>query len=147
MTGTQPSPGGDELRARHYLHRLHVRPFGHQEPLPATPEALTPPTTSPQEHPMLLLVLCLAGLAPGIATAWLLRTRGWPIAVLAGIGVTISLPGLLIVSMIAFPPLGIAVALAAIAAALRAYDDGRVLIGSTWATTAVVALTCAGVAL
>ncbi|MDX3681385.1 hypothetical protein [Streptomyces scabiei] len=30
--GAQPSPGGDELRARHYLHRLGARPIGHQEP-------------------------------------------------------------------------------------------------------------------
>ncbi|MFE6408170.1 hypothetical protein ACFVOR_14690 [Streptomyces sp. NPDC057837] len=30
--GAQPSPGGDELRARHYLRRLGARPLGHQEP-------------------------------------------------------------------------------------------------------------------
>ncbi|MFD6324210.1 hypothetical protein ACFWOL_15370 [Streptomyces sp. NPDC058442] len=95
----------------------------------------------------MLLALALAGLAPGAATAWLLRHRGWPLATLAGLGVTISLPGLLLVAMVVFPPLGIAVALAALAAALRAYDAGRVLIGTAWAATAVVALGCAGVAL
>jgi hypothetical protein len=31
----QPSPDGDELRARHYLRRLGARPLGHQEhPMP-----------------------------------------------------------------------------------------------------------------
>ncbi|MFF9215601.1 hypothetical protein [Streptomyces viridosporus] len=95
----------------------------------------------------MLLVLVLAGLVPGLATVWLLRRRGWVLALLAGLGVTVSLPGLLLVAMIAFPPLGIAVALAALVAALRAYDDGRVLIGTAWAATAVIALGCAGVAL
>lgn len=33
--GAQPSPDGDELRARAYLRRLRVRPLGHQEhPMP-----------------------------------------------------------------------------------------------------------------
>ena len=140
--GAQPSPGGDELRARAHLLAHHVRPFGHQEPAPPTP----PSATSPEE-PLMLLALALAGLAPGLATTWLLRTHGWTVAVLAGLGVTISLPGLLIVAMVAFPPLGIAVALAALVAALRAYDDGRVLVGTTWAAASVIALGCAGVAL
>ncbi|MBL3669072.1 hypothetical protein JL475_24375 [Streptomyces sp. M2CJ-2] len=95
----------------------------------------------------MLFALALVGLVPGIATAWLLHRRGWILALLAGLGVTVSLPGLLLVAMVAFPPLGIAVALAALAAALRAYDDGRVLIGTAWASAAVVALGCAGVAL
>ncbi|MFD4264054.1 hypothetical protein ACFWR9_42230 [Streptomyces sp. NPDC058534] len=33
----QPSPGGDELRARAYLHALHARPLGHQDPVMPTP--------------------------------------------------------------------------------------------------------------
>ncbi|MFE9935872.1 hypothetical protein [Streptomyces hirsutus] len=145
--GVHLPPGGDELRTRHYLHRTGARPIGHQELLPPVPEIPPSPATSPQEPFMLLLVLCIAGLAPGVATTWLLRHRGWLLAALAGLGVTVSLPGLLLIAMLAFPPLGIAVALAAVAAALRAYDDGRVLIGTTWAATALVALTCAGVAL
>ncbi|MFF9811673.1 hypothetical protein ACF1G5_42510 [Streptomyces coeruleorubidus] len=47
--GAQPSPGGDELRARHYLRRLGARPFGHQEPpmhepapRPVTPTRIIP---------------------------------------------------------------------------------------------------------
>ncbi|MET9138885.1 hypothetical protein [Streptomyces parvulus] len=40
----QPSPDGDELRARHYLRRLGARPFGHQEPAmnEPTPRPVTP---------------------------------------------------------------------------------------------------------
>ncbi|MFF9285418.1 hypothetical protein [Streptomyces griseosporeus] len=95
----------------------------------------------------MLLALCLAGLIPGTVTAWLLRRRGWLVALAAGLGVTLSLPALLLAAMVLFPPLGFAVALAAIAAALHAYDDGRVWIATAWAATAVLALTCAGVAL
>ena len=47
--GAQPSPGGDELRARHYLRHLGARPFGHQEPpmphddrRPVTPTRVIP---------------------------------------------------------------------------------------------------------
>lgn len=40
----QPSPGGDELRARHYLRRLGARPFGHQEPPVSVPEPRRPVT-------------------------------------------------------------------------------------------------------
>ncbi|MEU0671347.1 hypothetical protein ABZ330_00345 [Streptomyces sp. NPDC006172] len=42
--GAQPSPGGDELRARHYLRRLGARPFGHQEPPVSIPEPRRPVT-------------------------------------------------------------------------------------------------------
>ncbi|MFD8254696.1 hypothetical protein [Streptomyces werraensis] len=133
------SQGADELRARHYLHTLDAHPFGHQ---PAAPPAPTPP-----EDPDMLLALTIAGLAPGIATGLLLRHRGWTIALLAGLGVTVSLPLLLVAAMLAFPPLGLAVAIASIAAALHAYDDGRVLAGTAWALSAVISLACAGVAL
>jgi len=51
--GAQPSTGGDELRARAFLRRLHVRPFGHQDqdlavstpdhqPRPITPTRVIP---------------------------------------------------------------------------------------------------------
>ncbi|MFK0062637.1 hypothetical protein ACIQTN_25845 [Streptomyces werraensis] len=133
------SQGADELRARHYLHTLDAHPFGHQ---PAAPPAPTPP-----EDPDMLLAIALAGLAPGLATAWLLRHRGWPVALAAGLVVTTSLPLLLVAAMVAFPPLGLAVALGSIAAALHAYDDGRVLAGTAWALSAAISLTCAGVAL
>ncbi|MEU7048049.1 hypothetical protein [Streptomyces eurythermus] len=97
---------------------------------------------------MLFLALCLAGLAPGAATAWLLHHRhGWPTAALAGLGITASLPCLLAAVMLVFPPLGIVVGVGSIGAALRAYDGGRVWVATAWAATAVVALTCAGVAL
>lgn len=42
--GAQPSPDGDELRARHYLRRLGARPFGHQEPTMSIPEPRRPVT-------------------------------------------------------------------------------------------------------
>ncbi|CAL9662627.1 hypothetical protein [Streptomyces sp. enrichment culture] len=42
--GAQPSPGGDELRARHYLRRLGARPLGHQEPPVSIPEPRRPVT-------------------------------------------------------------------------------------------------------
>ena len=41
--GTQPSPDGDELRARHYLRRLGARPFGHAHDVPKR----TPMTDQP----------------------------------------------------------------------------------------------------
>ncbi|MEV6803160.1 hypothetical protein [Streptomyces sp. NPDC051132] len=97
---------------------------------------------------MLFFALCLAGLAPGAATAWLLHQRhGWPLAILAGLGVTASLPCLLVAAMVVFPPLGIVVGIGSGAAALRAYDAGRIGVGTAWTATALVALACAGVTL
>ncbi|ELP67623.1 hypothetical protein STRTUCAR8_08584 [Streptomyces turgidiscabies Car8] len=93
---------------------------------------------------MLIAVLCLAALAPGAATAWLLRERGTLIAVLAGAGVTVSLPFLLACSLVAFPPLGVAIAAVAALAALKAYDDGRVWIGTAWTAAMLIACACAG---
>lgn len=43
--GAQPSSDGDELRARAFLRRLHVRPFGHQDPPVSTPENKPRPVT------------------------------------------------------------------------------------------------------
>lgn len=51
----QPSPDGDELRARHYLRRLGARPFGHQEPaMPHDdqPRAVTPTQIIPAGVPL-----------------------------------------------------------------------------------------------
>lgn len=93
---------------------------------------------------MLIAVLCLAALIPGAATAWLLRARGTLIAVLAGAAVAVSLPFLLLVSLAVFPPLGVAVAALAGVAALRAYDDGRVWIGTVWVGAMLIACACAG---
>ncbi|MFE2382185.1 hypothetical protein [Streptomyces misionensis] len=42
--GAQPPPGGDELRARHYLHALGARPLGHQENPMSIPEPRRPIT-------------------------------------------------------------------------------------------------------
>lgn len=53
--GAQPSPGGDELRARAYLRRLRARPFGHQEPpMPHEPEPrpVTPTRIIPAGTPL-----------------------------------------------------------------------------------------------
>lgn len=94
----------------------------------------------------MLLAICLAALASGIATAWLLRGHGWPLAVLAGAGVTLSLPAALVTTMVLFPPLGVFVAAGSAVAALHAFDDGRVWVATAWAATACLALTCAGVA-
>ncbi|MFF7553585.1 hypothetical protein ACFZA9_11945 [Streptomyces olivaceus] len=136
--GAQPSPGADELRARHYLHQLGAHPAGHHH----TPA--TPPPASPPEDTMLLLAICLAGLTPGIATTWLLHRHGWPLAILAGIAVTVSIPGLLLVAMIAMPPLGYLIAAVAVFAAVRAFDDGRIWVACAWATVLATAIACAG---
>ncbi|MET9142424.1 hypothetical protein [Streptomyces sp. NPDC004042] len=95
---------------------------------------------------MLLLLVCAAGLAPGIATAWLLRHRGhgWPAAVAAGAALTLVLPALLLGALLTVPPLALFLAAGAALAALRAYDDGRVWSGTAWAGTALVCLSCAG---
>ncbi|MET9099966.1 hypothetical protein [Streptomyces antibioticus] len=48
LMGARPHPGADELRARAYLHRHAVRPFGHQHQehpvpdLPITPTRIIP---------------------------------------------------------------------------------------------------------
>ncbi|MEU6661241.1 hypothetical protein [Streptomyces sp. NPDC046821] len=94
----------------------------------------------------MLLAICLAGLLPGIATAWLLRERGWLLASLAGLGIALWLPATLAATMVLFPPLGLAVAAVAAVAGLHAFDEGRVWIATAWAATACLALTCAGVA-
>ncbi|MFF9043323.1 hypothetical protein [Streptomyces parvulus] len=50
----QPSPDGDELRARAYLHAAHARPFGHQDPAlnePA-PRPVTPSRVIPAGAPL-----------------------------------------------------------------------------------------------
>ncbi|MEV5163868.1 hypothetical protein AB0K66_04465 [Streptomyces werraensis] len=49
--GVQPPPGGDELRARHYLSRLRARPFGHQEP-PMPDRPITPSRVIPAGVPL-----------------------------------------------------------------------------------------------
>lgn len=94
---------------------------------------------------MLLVVICLAGLSPGLATAWLLRHRGWPLAIAAGLAVTLALPGLLLLAMVAMPPLGYLVAACSAAIAVKAYDEGRVLVGTAWAVVVVASFACAGV--
>ncbi|MFF7947000.1 hypothetical protein [Streptomyces griseorubiginosus] len=93
---------------------------------------------------MLIALLCLAALAPGVATAWLLRKRGHLIAVLAGAGVTVSLPFLLALSLVVFPPLGILVAALAGIAALNAYEEGHLWVATAWGSVVVVACACSG---
>ncbi|MFJ5259105.1 hypothetical protein ACIQAC_01340 [Streptomyces sp. NPDC088387] len=50
----QPSPDGDELRARAYLRALRARPFGHQEPPMPPPEKrpITPTRVIPASTPL-----------------------------------------------------------------------------------------------
>ncbi|MEV7793404.1 hypothetical protein AB0O68_15635 [Streptomyces sp. NPDC087512] len=94
---------------------------------------------------MLLLAICLAGLAPGIATAWLLRHRGWPLAAAAGLAVTLALPGLLLLALVSMPPLAYLLAVGSVVLAARAFDTGRVWVGCAWAVVLTVSLACAGV--
>ncbi|QCR49827.1 hypothetical protein [Streptomyces sp. SGAir0924] len=94
---------------------------------------------------MLLLAICLAGLASGVTTALLLRHRGWHLATLAGLAVTIALPGLLLLALVAMPPLAYVLAVCSVVIACRAFDEGRVLVGCAWAVVLVVSFACAGV--
>ncbi|MYR45068.1 hypothetical protein [Streptomyces sp. SID5910] len=94
---------------------------------------------------MLLLAVCLAGLAPGITTALLLRRHGWLPAAAAGLGVTLALPGLLLLALIAMPPLAYLLAVCSVIIAARAFDEGRVWVGCAWAIVLATALACAGV--
>ncbi|WP_328439349.1 hypothetical protein OHA71_23715 [Streptomyces sp. NBC_00444] len=93
---------------------------------------------------MLLALLVAAALAPGACTVWLLRRRGWGIAVLAGAGVTLALPFVLISSLIVFPPLAILAAVGCAVSALNAYNDGRIVMGAGWMAFAGVCTWCAG---
>lgn len=93
---------------------------------------------------MLIALLAVAALAPGLATTWRLRHRGWALALLAGVGITAALPFLLLASLIAFPPLGLIVSAVSAVAALKAYDDGRIWFATAWASMAVVATACTG---
>ena len=97
---------------------------------------------------LLALILVTVGLGPGVAVGWYVqRHRGWLLAILAGIGATTCLPFLLLMMLIVFPPLGFAVGVGAGIAALRAYDEGRIWIGTALAGVMMVALSCAGMTL
>ncbi|MER7222609.1 hypothetical protein [Streptomyces rubradiris] len=154
------SEGADELRARHYLRGLGARPLGHQEPT-VEPRLVTPtriipagallpvgpparPPSRPEGPPSMLLALLAAALLPGAITTWLMRHRGWAIALLAGIGATAALPFLLLTALVVFPPLGFAVGIAAGLAALDAFGAGRIWAATALATVSAVALACAG---
>jgi len=93
---------------------------------------------------LIITLLVLAGLAPGIITGVLLRRRGPLVAVLAGAAVTVSLPFLLLVTLVAVPPLGFLLGGLAAVAAVNAFDDGRVWVATAYAGAAVVAVSCAG---
>lgn len=92
----------------------------------------------------MIYALLVAALIPGVITAIRLRARGWPIAVLAGLGVTLSIPFVALSCLVVFPPLGIAVAVLAVVAALNAYDAGRIWTASLYGALAVIAVGCAG---
>ncbi|MFI8535375.1 hypothetical protein ACIGMX_34660 [Streptomyces aquilus] len=93
---------------------------------------------------LILAAICLTALAPGVATVWLLRRHGWLRAVVAGVGATLSLPFLLLVSLIVFPPLGFLLGAGAAALAVHYYDDGRLWVATAWAALCFVAVTCSG---
>ncbi|WP_314411388.1 hypothetical protein [Streptomyces sp. DSM 40484] len=95
---------------------------------------------------MLLAIVCIAGLTPGIATAWwIYRTgRGWPLALALGFTVTAALPLALLATMALFPAIGAAVGVASALAALHAYDKGQVFVCGAWAVAAFISLSCAG---
>ena len=125
-------------------------------PAPRDRSPVTPPrqtiTDAVRLHPLepvmlLALILVTAGLAPGITAGWYVHRRhGWPLAILAGLSATTCLPFLLLTALIVFPPLGFAIGVGAAVAAVRAYDEGRVWIATMLAATAMVALSCAGMA-
>jgi hypothetical protein len=96
---------------------------------------------------MLLLAIFSSGaLAMGLATVWLLHKRNhrWPIAVLAGLGATLSMPFLLLTVLVLFPPVGILAGGLILLAALGSYDRGHVLAGTALAAVGVLAIACAG---
>lgn len=92
----------------------------------------------------MIYALLIAALIPGVATTIQLRARGWPLAILAGLGVTCSIPFVALSCLVVFPPLGLAVAALALVAALNAYDAGRIWTATLYGTLAVVAVGCAG---
>lgn len=98
---------------------------------------------------MLIALAAVLGLAPGLATAWLLRGRGWhPAAVaLAGACVTVLTVVGLLVSLAVLAPLAIFATTGCVLAALRAYDRGRLLTATGWMSLAAVCMWCAGWAL
>lgn len=95
---------------------------------------------------LIFAALCLAALAPGAATVWLLRRnrRSWLLAALAGVGVTVSGPFLLLASLFVFPPLGLLLGGGAALAAVHYYDEGQVWAATAWAAAATLALACSG---
>jgi hypothetical protein len=93
---------------------------------------------------LLATLLVTSGLLPGVATGWYVHRRhGLLLAVLAGAGVTLALPFLLLSTLILFPPAGFVLGVIAGATALRAYDEGRIWTGTALVGAAAVAFSCA----
>ncbi|MFD6024539.1 hypothetical protein [Streptomyces griseoluteus] len=93
---------------------------------------------------LFLAALLLVSLACGICTAWYVhRHYGLALALTTGAAVTVALPACLLLALAALPGLGYVLAGLAVLAALRAYDDGRVLSATCWAAIATTALACA----
>ncbi|MER8030687.1 hypothetical protein ABTZ78_17210 [Streptomyces bauhiniae] len=91
-----------------------------------------------------LAALVAAALACGTCTAWYVhRDHGLALALTAGAAVTAALPMTLLLTLAAIPGLGYVLAALAALAALRAYDEGRVLTGTCWAAIVATALACA----
>ncbi|MEU9400566.1 hypothetical protein [Streptomyces sp. NPDC048242] len=93
---------------------------------------------------LFLLALLLIPLTCGVCTAWCIsRTHSLAVAATAGAAVTVVVPLLLLLAMVAAPALGFAVALGSALAALTAYDKGRIVSATTWAAIAALAMACA----
>lgn len=84
---------------------------------------------------LLLVFFAVLMLAPGVYAAVKVHARhGWAWAVLAGVGVTFLGIALLLATVVAFAPLGLVLMVVCLLAALRAYDQGRVITASGWAS-------------
>ncbi|MGW3110536.1 hypothetical protein [Streptomyces sp. NPDC001091] len=93
---------------------------------------------------LFFIALIITSLTCGACTTWHLSHRhSIALAVAAGAAVIIALPILLLITLVAAPPLGYAVTFLAALATVRAYNDGRMVSASTWAVIAVTATTCA----
>lgn len=94
---------------------------------------------------MLIIAIALAGLAPGVFTAWRVhRLHGWIPAILAGTGVTIALVAGLLISLAMVPGLAVIVAAGCLFAALRDFDRGHIFFACAWVGLAAVFMSCAG---
>lgn len=87
----------------------------------------------------LVIAFAVVMLAPGVfAAVWVQRRYGWAWAVLAGAAVTALGISLLLALVVASAPLGLALMVACLLAALKAYDDGRLNAATGWTGLALL---------